>query len=272
MTSIGHLRSFFERPAEEALADPGYRDAHAALLAGLEEGTLRAAKRDDTGAWSAVSWVKSAILLGFRAFSTVEMPAAAGPAFDRAAFPPRIFQLQDGVRLVPGGSAVRRGAFLAAGVVIMPPAYVNVGAWVGEETMVDSHALVGSCAQVGARVHLSAGAQIGGVLEPAGSVPVVVEDGAFIGAQCGIFEGVRIGNRAVLAPGVHLTASTVLYDTVNARTWLGEVPDGAVVVPGSRPARGALAEAQGLHLYAPVITKYRDERTAAATALEGSLR
>ncbi len=158
------------------------------------------------------------------------------------------------------------------GVVVMPPAYINVGAWVGACSMVDSHALVGSCAQIGERVHLSAGAQIGGVLEPAGARPVIVEDDSFIGALSGLFEGVVVRNRAVLAPGTILTASTTLYDLVEARELRGEVPAGAVVVPGSRPARSAYAAERGISLYAPCIVKYRDAKTDAATALEGALR
>jgi 2,3,4,5-tetrahydropyridine-2-carboxylate N-succinyltransferase len=167
---------------------------------------------------------------------------------------------------------VRRGAHVAKGVVVMPPAYVNVGAYVGAGTMVDSHALVGSCAQIGARVHLSAGAQVGGVLEPAGARPVIVEDEAFVGGLVGLFEGVLVRARAVLAPGVLLTGSTTLFDLVNGRELVREVPEGAVVVPGSRPAKGDFARARGIQLGAPCIVKYRDARTDAATALEEALR
>ncbi|MEI6876069.1 MAG: 2,3,4,5-tetrahydropyridine-2,6-dicarboxylate N-succinyltransferase, partial [Spirochaetota bacterium] len=180
--------------------------------------------------------------------------------------------LASNVRLVPGGSSIRRGAYVAPGVVMMPPAYINVGAWVGAGTMVDSHALVGSCAQIGERVHLSAAAQVGGVLEPAGARPVVVEDDCFVGALSGLFEGVVVRRRAVLAPGVILTGSTVLFDLVKGRELRGEVPEGAVVVPGSRPARGDYATTRGICLYAPCIVKYRDADTNAATALEEALR
>jgi 2,3,4,5-tetrahydropyridine-2-carboxylate N-succinyltransferase len=200
------------------------------------------------------------------------MDGPGWPFFDKAAYPARCFDLASGVRLVPGGSSVRRGAFVAKGVVVMPPAYINVGAFVDEGTMVDSHALVGSCAQIGKRVHLSAAAQVGGVLEPAGARPVVVEDDAFVGGLVGLFEGILVRRRAVLASGVVITGSTVLYDLVNDREWVKEVPEDAVVVPGSRPAKGAFAEARGLHLAAPVIVKYRDARTDAATALEQALR
>jgi len=182
------------------------------------------------------------------------------------------------VRIVPGGSTVRRGAHLDEGVVVMPPAFVNAGAFVGAGTMIDSHALVGSCAQIGARVHLSAAVQVGGVLEPVGAWPVIVEDDAFIGGGCGIYEGTKVGRGAVLAPGVLLTRAIPLYDLVHERTIVAgasgvlEVPERAVVVPGGRPAAGAWARERGITLYAPVIVKYRDARTDAAAALEGALR
>jgi 2,3,4,5-tetrahydropyridine-2-carboxylate N-succinyltransferase len=265
------LAAFYQRPAEEVLADPDLPAAHAALLDALERGEVRAALPSASG-WQVQSWIKQAILLGFRHTSAVEMLQWGMPAVDKSAYPPRRFTLADQVRLVPGGSAVRRGAFVGRGVVIMPPAYINVGAYVDEETMVDSHALVGSCAQIGRRVHLSAGAQVGGVLEPVGAVPVVIEDEAFIGGLVGLFEGVRVGRRAVIAAGVVLTASTTIYDLVHQREWQREVPAGAVVVPGCRPATGAFARQQGISLSAPIIVKYRDERTDAATALEGALR
>ncbi len=267
------LAAFFERSDEALAADAAWPAAHAALLEALESGHVRAAERRADGAWAAVPWVKRAILTGFRRGTLVEYAGGpAGPAHDKSSFPPRAFAAGDGVRLVPGGSAVRRGAHLARGVVVMPPAFVNVGAFVGAGTMIDSHALVGSCAQVGARVHLSAGAQLGGVLEPAGAVPVVVEDEAFVGALCGVFEGVLVRARAVLAAGVVLTSGTVVFDLVRGREWRREVPEGAVVVPGSRPAAGDWARARGLQLAAPVIVKYRDARTDAATALEEALR
>ena len=266
------LAAFYARAADAVLQDDEWPAAHAALLDQLERGTLRAAVRTAAGDWHPVAWVKQAILLGFRGTALAEVDAPLFPFFDKTAFPPRTFELADAVRLVPGGSAVRRGAHLAKGVVVMPPAYVNVGAFVGEGTMIDSHALVGSCAQVGARVHLSAGAQLGGVLEPAGARPVVVEDDAFVGALAGVFEGVVVRARAVLAPGVVLTGSTVVIDLVQGREWRREVPPGAVVVPGARPAPGAFAQQKGLMLQAPVIVKYRDAKTDAATALEDALR
>ena len=266
------LLPFYDRPMAAILADPALPEALEALLAALETGQVRAAQRSPDGVWTANAWVKTGILAGFKATATVAVPGWPGGAFDRTAFPPRTFTLDDGIRLVPGGSAVRRGAFLAAGVVVMPPAYINVGAFVDQGTLVDSHALVGSCAQIGKRVHLSAAAQVGGVLEPAGALPVVVEDDAFVGGLVGLFEGVVIRRRAVLAPGVLLTASTRIYDLVHGRELMREVPAGAVVVPGTRPASGAYAAAAGLCLAAPCIVKYRDDRTDAATALEEALR
>ena len=192
------LERFFQRAAAEVDADPGWPAAHEALLCALESGALRAASRRDDGTWHAHEWVKAAILAGFRKTQV----APIDRFFDKTAYPPRALSLSDGVRVVPGGTSIRRGAYLARSVVVMPPAFVNVGAFLGEGTMVDSHALVGSCAQIGKRVHLSAGAQIGGVLEPVNARPVVIEDGAFVGALAGVFEGVVVREHAVLAAGV----------------------------------------------------------------------
>ncbi len=270
----------------EALAaspDPPVDEARAAvaeLLDALERGEARAAAPGDDG-WVVHAWVKRGILLGFRV--GVNRPVGSVGAFhfrDRDTFPTWSPEVPGGrdVRIVPGGTTVRRGAFLADGVVLMPPAYVNVGAWVGPRTMIDSHALVGSCAQIGGGVHLSAAAQIGGVLEPIGALPVVVEDGVFVGGGCGIYEGTRVGERAVLASGVVLTRSVPVFDLVRERRIRApedgplEIPPGAVVVPGSRPARGAFAREHGLHLNSPVIVKYRDASTDAASALEDTLR
>ncbi len=265
-----------ENPPEDPAAARG---VVAELLAALDRGAVRSAEKKEDG-WHPVEWVKKGILLAFRVGETAEMESA-GPLrfFDRDTLPLRETRgVEENVRIVPGGSSVRAGAYLAPGVVIMPPAYINVGAWVGEKTMVDSHALVGSCAQIGARVHLSAGAQIGGVLEPVGLRPVIVEDDAMIGGNTGVFEGILVGRRAVIAPGVVLTAATPLFDLVRGEVYRSEpgrpmaVPEGAVVVPGTRPAQGDFARERGLQLYAPVIVKYRDEKTDAATALEEVLR
>jgi 2,3,4,5-tetrahydropyridine-2-carboxylate N-succinyltransferase len=269
------LRAFYSGLGASAPAAAGpaqWGHAHEQLLAALESGAVRAAERSPSGEWKANAWVKDAILLGFRRSGIGPLPGGFAPFHDKTAYPPRAFGAGEGVRVVPGGTAVRRGAHVARGVVIMPPAYVNVGAFVGEGSMIDSHALVGSCAQVGTRVHLSAGSQIGGVLEPSGARPVIVEDEAFVGGLCGVFEGVVVRRRAVLAAGVVLTASTVLVDLVNERELRGEVPEGAVVIPGSRPASGAYATRRGLHVAAALVVKYRDPKTDAATALEEALR
>jgi 2,3,4,5-tetrahydropyridine-2-carboxylate N-succinyltransferase len=260
-----------------ALGDEA-RAAFEALRDALEAGVVRAAEPGSDG-WRVNAWVKQGILLGFR-LGTVVLYEPAGPLSfcDKDTFPPRRFAPDDGVRVVPGGSSVRRGAHLGAGVVVMPPAYVNVGAFVGAGTMVDSHALVGSCAQVGQRVHLSAGAMLGGVLEPVGALPVIVEDDAFVGGNCGVYEGTQVGARAVLGAGVVLTRGVTVYDLPRRTTHRAtaseplRIPAGAVVVPGVRRLEGAFAERHGLSLAAPVIVKYRDERTDAATALEDALR
>lgn len=242
----------------------------AAFLDALEAGELRAARRGDDGLWRVDTSVKEGILAVFASSDLAELPDWPGGAVDK--IPARQITTADQVRLVPGGTAVRRGVALRPGVVVMPPSYLNIGAYVGEGTMVDSHVLVGSCAQVGAGVHLSTAVQLGGVLEPVGAAPVVVEDHAFIGAQCGLYEGVVVRSRAVLAPGTVLTSRTTVYDLVQERELRGEVPEGAVVVPGSRPARGSFAQDHGLSLYAPVIVKYRDGSTDGSTTLEEALR
>ncbi|HJV49011.1 MAG TPA: 2,3,4,5-tetrahydropyridine-2,6-dicarboxylate N-succinyltransferase [Geothrix sp.] len=272
VVDVDLIRGFFSQAPEALIADPQAPAMHQLLLVGLETGAIRAAERQEDGSWQANAWVKQAILCGFRRTTIVPMEGPGFPMFDKTAYPPRHFGLEDAVRLVPGGSSVRRGAHVAKGVVVMPPAYVNVGAFVDEGTMVDSHALVGSCAQIGKRVHLSAAAQIGGVLEPAGARPVIVEDEAFVGGLVGLFEGIVVRKRAVLASGVVITGSTVIYDLVHGRELRQEVPEGAVVVPGSRPASGDYAKAHGLQVSAPCIVKYRDDRTDAATALEQALR
>ncbi len=271
------IERFAATPAGNPLPDDAGRAVEAVLDA-LESGELRAATRAPDGSWEAVPWVKRAILLGFRMSPVVAMPYAGIGFVDKRTMPPRSFVPEDGVRLVPGGSAVRRGAHLAAGVVCMPPMYVNVGAWVGTGTMIDSHALVGSCAQVGARVHLSAAAQIGGVLEPVNASPVVIEDDVMVGGNCGVYEGTVVRRGAVLGAGVILTRATPVFDLVRETVHRGsadralEIPENAVVVPGARQVNGDWARAQGLALQTPVIVKYRDEKTDVATALEQWLR
>jgi len=249
-----------------------------AFLAELEKGTIRSATRDEDGLWHAQPWVKQGILLAFRLGVATELGSGALTFIDKDTVPTRRFRVDDGIRIVPGGSSVRRGAYVAKGVVMMPPAYVNVGAYVDEDTMIDSHALVGSCAQVGKRVHLSAAAQIGGVLEPVGGLPVIVEDDVVVGGNCGIYEGTIVRARAVIGAGVVLTGSTPVYDTVRGQIYRRtgdrplEIPYGAVVIPGSRPMKGEFAEEHALQVYTPVIVKYRDEKTDSATALEDALR
>jgi 2,3,4,5-tetrahydropyridine-2,6-dicarboxylate N-succinyltransferase len=248
------------------------------LLDALNAGRVRAASRASDGTWSVNAFVKEGILLGFRLGELERIEGRPAVFFDKSTYPLKPLDLADGVRVVPGGSSIRTGSFVAPGVVCMPPMYINVGAYVDEGSMVDSHALVGSCAQIGRNVHLSAAAQIGGVLEPIGAMPVIVEDDVFVGGGCGIYEGCIIRERAVLAPGVILTSATRIYDLVNQRVIEKqpggslEVPAGAVVVPGTRSASGAFAAEHGISLYAPVIVKYRDERTAASTTLETALR
>ena len=248
------------------------REQWALFLELLENGKIRVVDRLLDGTWKVNAWVKQAILSGFRAGGIAEWSWPAEGFYDRPAFPPRHFARSDGVRIVPGGSAVRRGAYIAQGVVIMPPSYINTGAFVDQDTMVDSHVLVGSCAQIGKKVHLSAGAQIGGVLEPPQANPVIIEDEVFIGGMCGIFEGILVKKRAVLAPGVIITKGTRIFDLVRGMDFYSEVPENAVVVPGTRPARGSYAEGLGISLAAPCIVKYRDEKTDSAVILESALR
>lgn len=236
------------------------------ILEQLESGTRRAAYRDSNQAWVADIEVKQAILQAFRESPLV----ATGNFIDK--FATQRFDLERQVRLVPGGSAVRIGAYVAKGVVIMPPAYINIGAYVDEHTLIDSHALVGSCAQIGKRVHISAAAQIGGVLEPIGASPVIVEDDAFIGGNTGLYEGIQIGSRAVIAAGVILTSSTPIYDLVHETIHTGRVPENAVVIPGARKAKGDFANTHGLCVSTPVIIKYRDAKTDSKAALESALR
>ena len=265
-----------EAPKEEA------RQAFAVLRAALSEGSVRAAEPDPAspGGWKVNTWVKRGILLGFRFGDTIDMSADHGrwPFFDKDTLPLKAVGAWSAVRIVPGGSTVRDGAWLGRGVICMPPMFVNIGAYVGDESLIDSHALVGSCAQIGSRVHLSAAAQIGGVLEPVGALPVIVEDDALIGGNCGVYEGTIVKRRAVLAAGTVITGSTPIYDLPNDRIIepvAGQpviVPEGAVVVPGSRPVTSGRGREWGLSLATPVIVKYRDERTSARTALESWIR
>jgi 2,3,4,5-tetrahydropyridine-2,6-dicarboxylate N-succinyltransferase len=258
------------------------RTAFVQLRGMLSTGKVRAAEPDGSAptGWRVNTWVKQGILLGFRHGAIVDMSADHGrwPFFDKDTMTLKRFTPEQGVRIVPGGSTVRDGAFIGRGVICMPPMYINIGAWVGEGSLVDSHALIGSCAQIGAHVHVSAAAQIGGVLEPVGALPVVVEDEVMVGGNCGVYEGTVVKRRAVLAAGTILTGSTPIYDLPNQRIiepTAGQpvvVPEGAVVVPGTRPVSTGKGREWGLSIATPVIVKYRDERTDARTALEQWIR
>jgi 2,3,4,5-tetrahydropyridine-2-carboxylate N-succinyltransferase len=255
---------------------PETRDACNAFLDALERGELRAACPDAAGGWIVDRRVKEGILQVFRVADNADLAGDIFPYRDRDLLFPRT-ECPPGVRVVPGGTTIRRGAFVAADVVIMPPAYINVGAYVDTGSMIDSHALIGSCAQVGRNVHVSAAAQIGGVLEPIGALPVIVEDGAFIGGNCGVYEGVRVGRHAVLAAGVVLASSTPVFDLMNECRvdpvdGVLAIPPGAVVVSGTRSASGTYAARNDISIYAAVIVKYRDARTDARTTLEDALR
>ena len=287
-STIGDVEKRVEALAATPSGSPLPKDARAvveSLLDALEKGTVRAAEKDlASGQWRAVPWVKRGILLGFRVGAIVDMSIrSANEAtglyfFDKDTYPVRQTTLADRVRIVPGGSTIRAGAYVAPGVVCLPPMYVNVGAHVGAGTMIDSHALVGSCAQVGERVHLSAAAQLGGVLEPVNAAPVVIEDDVVVGGNCGIYEGTVVRKGAVIGAGVVLTRGTPVYDLERETVHRSEngralvIPENAVVVPGARRVNSKWALEQGISLQTPVIVKYRDEKTDAATALESWLR
>jgi 2,3,4,5-tetrahydropyridine-2-carboxylate N-succinyltransferase len=274
------LKSAIERLASlgEVERDPEARQTFLNFREELTQGKIRAAENID-GRWTVNVWVKQGILLGFRLGELSESAQDASLSFvDKDTFPARKFSVRDRVRIVPGGSSVRLGAYVAPTVICMPPMFINVGAYVDEGSMIDSHALVGSCAQIGKRVHLSAAAQIGGVLEPINSVPVVIEDDVLIGGNCGVYEGTLVRARAVLGAGTILTASTPLYDIVRGEVYRAteektlEVPANAVVVPGSRALKQGKAAEWDLSLYTPVIVKYRDEKTDQRIELEDWLR
>jgi 2,3,4,5-tetrahydropyridine-2-carboxylate N-succinyltransferase len=258
------------------------RAAFARLREALSAGAVRAAEPDDArpGGWRVNTWVKQGILLGFRFgdLADVSMDHGKWAFYDKDTLPMRKPGLAARVRIVPGGSAVRDGAYIAPGVICMPPMYINIGAYVGEQTLIDSHALVGSCAQIGARVHVSAGAQIGGVIEPVGALPVIVEDEALVGGNTGIYEGAIIKTRAVIAAGTVLTGSTPIYDLVRGDVIRPTpeqplvIPANAVVVPGARAVTAGKGPEWGLSLSTPVIVKYRDSRTDTRTELETWIR
>jgi 2,3,4,5-tetrahydropyridine-2-carboxylate N-succinyltransferase len=274
------LQQEIERLSSQSEFSSDDRCTYEEFKLALRRGEIRSAEKDAGGDWHANTWVKQGILLGFRMGKMVEISQSTETLkfFDKDTFPLRPMTLDDGVRIVIGGSAIRDGSYVAPTVVVVPPAYINVGAYVDEGTMVDSHALVGSCAQIGKRVHLSAAAQIGGVLEPVGAVPVIIEDDVLVGGNTGVYEGTIVRERAVLATGVILTRSTPVFDLPNSRIIKAEgdkplqIPAGAVVVQGSRAVSGGFGKENGLSVYCPIIVKYRDEKTDASTQLEDYLR
>lgn len=265
---------------DECIADKKLEETLNTFLELLNRGWIRAAEPRNDGTWQVNQWIKHGILLCFRVGKLVPYPSyhPSLQFFDKHTLPLHPFSIEDRVRIVPGGSAIRSGSYVAPGVICMPPMYINIGAYVDTETMIDSHVLVGTCAQIGKRVHLSAGVQIGGVLEPPNAQPVIVEDEVFVGGLAGIFEGVRIRKRAVIAAGVILTNSLPVYDIVQNRILRGsdsaplEIPEGAVVVPGTRKIENSFAAQNHLSLYTPIIVKYRDAKTDAKTILENLLR
>ena len=279
-TLTTRIASLFEQGS--AAPRDAAREAFFELRAELSAGRVRAAEPDDASptGWRVNVWVKQGILLGFRFGDLVDMGIGRGrwPFFDKDTLPLKQLDLSSGVRVVPGGSSVREGAYLGNGVICMPPMYINVGAYVGDSTLVDSHALVGSCAQIGKRVHISAAAQIGGVIEPVGAMPVIIEDDVLMGGNTGIYEGAIVKKRAVLASGAIVTGSTPVYDLPNGviiRPEPGQplvIPEGAVVVPGARAVTVGAGREWGLSLATPVIVKYRDEKTDARTELERWIR
>lgn len=285
-THPSHSSTASLQQAVDALEHNPRPEVVADLLSALESGAVRAAHRREDGTWEAVAWVKRGILAAFRLGMVTDLSPreASGrliPPFtfiDKDTLPARTFGVDDGVRIVPGGTTIRRGVHVGRGVICMPPAFVNVGAFIDIDTMVDSHALVGSCAQIGARVHLSAGAQIGGVLEPVNASPVIIEDDVVVGGNCGVFEGVIVRARAVLGAGVILTRGIPVYDLARETVYRAapglplEIPAGAVVVSGTRPATTAWGQSQGLAVAAALVVKYRDAKTDAATVLEMALR
>jgi len=267
-----------ERLFEQSEYSAQDRSVFEEFLQALDSGQVRAAEKSE-GRWRVNSWVKKGILVGFR-MGVLKDCSIDGQFryFDKDTYPLKSLELSSAVRLVPGGSSIRRGAYVAPGVTCMPPMYINVGAYVDEGTMVDSHALVGSCAQIGKRVHLSAAAQVGGVLEPVGALPVIIEDEVLVGGNCGIYEGTIVRRGAILAAGVILTRGTPVYDLVRETVYRAtddqplEIPEGSVVVAGTRPVQSGFGKSQGISVYTPVIVKYRDPKTEKSVKLEDWLR
>ena len=273
------IEELYALPPQKIQYEPDVAHVMADFMQALDNGSIRAAEPDGEGGWKVNQWVKHGILVLFRKGHLEDTTdGELFKFFDKDSLPTKRLELSDGVRIVPGGSAIRAGAFVDHGVICMPPMYINIGAYVEEGTMVDSHALVGTCAQIGKHVHISAAAQIGGVLEPAGARPVIVEDEVLVGGNCGVYEGVRVRKRAVLGSGVILNASTPVYDLVAGTIHRStaehplEIPENAVVVAGARNVTSDFGKKHGLSMSTPLIVKYRDEKTDARTALEDALR
>lgn len=279
MTLREHIEHFYGQPVA-SLDEKAALDYFEEFKSELNCGHIRSAQHAETPCgWAVNGWVKKGILLGFRLGKLTDVSINEQfKYFDKHTYPLKKLSLESQVRIVPGGSSIRDGSFVGKNVVVMPPAYVNVGAYVDEGTMIDSHALVGSCAQVGKRVHLSAASQIGGILEPVGALPVIIEDEVFIGGNCGVYEGTVVKRRAVIGAGVLLTASMPVYDLVRSKIYRRTdtspliIPEGAVVIQGSRHIDLPFAKEHHIAIYTPVIIKYRNENTDAATVLEESLR
>jgi len=282
LINISHLQEQVEAAVVGDITKEQAKEIFSQFKSALNQGLVRAAVSSplvETG-WAVQGWVKRGILLGFKLGEIVDMSVdpKRQPFFDKDTYPVKSLSIDSGVRIVPGGSSIRDGVYLGTGVTCMPPMYINVGAFVDDGTMIDSHALVGSCAQIGKRCHISAAAQIGGVLEPVGALPVIVEDEVMIGGNCGVYEGVIVKQKAVLGSGVILNRSTPVYDLVNEVVYAASdehpliIPSGAVVVPGSRAISKGIGAAWNLSLYTPVIVKYRDDRTDAKVQLEDFLR
>jgi 2,3,4,5-tetrahydropyridine-2,6-dicarboxylate N-succinyltransferase len=280
MSLAGRIERLYSQPSLSNEAE--CTDAFEELKRGLNSGEVRSAERsghENASGWKVNTWVKMGILLGFRIGKIERMPVAGDmPFLDKNTYPLKAISIESGVRVVPGGSSIRDGVYLGKGVVCMPPMYINTGAYVDEGTMVDSHALVGSCAQIGKRVHLSAASQIGGVLEPVGALPVIIEDDVLIGGNCGIYEGTVVKQRAVIGAGTILTGSTPVYDLVRGQVYRKTaesplvIPEEAVVVPGSRAVQSGHGKDWNVSIYTPVIVKYRDSKTDTSIQLEDFLR
>jgi len=271
------IEILYNKDDNEIKKSKKWRKIFEEFIQGLNNGDIRSAEpENDT--WKVNEWVKKGIIIGFRTGELTDMSLKKFPFFDKSTYPLKKVEKKDNIRIVPGGTSIRQGCYISPGVVMMPPCYVNVGAYVDKATMLDSHSLVGSCAQVGKNCHISAAAQIGGVLEPINARPVIIEDNVLIGGNCGIYEGVLIKKNAILASGVIITSSTPVYDLVKEKIYKTTssnpltIPENSVVVPGSRPASGKFAQKQNINLNTPVIVKYRDASSNAKTALEEALR